>query len=119
MIPIETSLVMSEVARERSRQNEKWGEQNHPDGTGPDIDASRVTRTAGLATKAVDARRACQEAARRGDVTWYLILREEYFEAMAEDDPAALRAELIQTAAVCIAWVEAIDRRNHNRRDTA
>ncbi len=119
MIPIETSLVMSEVARERALQNEQWGEQNHPDGTGPYVGASRVTRTAGLATQAEDARRACQEADRRGDVTWYLILREEYLEAVAEDDPATLRTELIQTAAVCVAWVEAIDRRNQNRRDTA
>jgi hypothetical protein len=32
-------------------------------------------------------------------------------EALAEDDPTLLRAELIQVAAVAVAWVEAIDRR--------
>lgn len=30
---------------------------------------------------------------------------------MAEKDPVNLRAELIQVAAVAVAWVEAIDRR--------
>ena len=45
-----------------------------------------------------------------GQCTWLHILREEVFEAFAEDDPAKLRAELIQVAAVAVQWVEAIDR---------
>jgi hypothetical protein len=40
-----------------------------------------------------------------------LILREEVYEAFAEEDPAALRTELIQVAAVAATWVDAIDRR--------
>ena len=46
-----------------------------------------------------------------GDVTWVLIAVEEVCEAFAETDPAKLRTELIQAAAVLTAWVEAIDRR--------
>jgi hypothetical protein len=36
---------------------------------------------------------------------------EEVREAMAESDPAKLRVELVQVAAVSVAWIEALDRR--------
>ncbi|MEY9934267.1 hypothetical protein ABH926_008932 [Catenulispora sp. GP43] len=39
------------------------------------------------------------------------MLLEEVYEALAEVDPAALRAELVQVAAVAAAWVEDIDSR--------
>jgi len=102
--------IAEEIISERIRQDQKWGEQNHPDGTGPDWPAIPI---GGSFTKdrADMARRACQSAASHGTVTWHHILAEEFAEAMAEADPVALRAELIQAAAVCAAWVEAIDRR--------
>jgi hypothetical protein len=50
-------------------------------------------------------------AAEAGVVTWRDILHEEVCEAFAETDPEALRAELVQVAAVAVKWVEAIDRR--------
>lgn len=95
------SDVLDEVKHERYKQHLKFGEQNHPDGTG----AEHSRTTANIA------RSQCQEAfaAKRG--TWKHILREEYAEAMAEIDAKELREELIQVAAVCVAWVEAIDRR--------
>jgi len=95
--------IMDEIRRERNRQDLKWGEQNHPDGTGPEASDSSL--------EAHRARNACRYAAKRGAVTWRHILREEFAEAMAEGDPMALRAELVQVAAVAVAWVEAIDRR--------
>ena len=51
------------------------------------------------------------------DKTWLPILAEEFGEvarAMLQQDGEAsgnLREELVQVAAVCVAWVEAIDRR--------
>jgi hypothetical protein len=54
---------------------------------------------------------ACQSAADGGYLDWLHILREEVAEAFAESDPAKLRAELVQVAAVAVNWVEAIDRR--------
>jgi hypothetical protein len=49
------------------------------------------------------------------DPLWLAILAEEFGEVakdVVENQVAAgVREELIQTAAVCIAWVEAIDRR--------
>lgn len=98
---ITTDRVLADVLAERIRQDEKWGEQNHPDGTGqyPEALAADV------------ARMACQNAAEGGHLDWLHILREEVAEAFAEADPARLRTELIQVAAVAVAWAEAIDRR--------
>ncbi|MBK3572626.1 hypothetical protein JHN63_02060 [Streptomyces sp. MBT65] len=93
--------VLDEIAAERGRQDKQWGPQNHPDGTG----------SASQQTAAGAARARCQLAAERGEVTWRLISDEEHAEAMAEADPVTLRAELVQGAAVYVAWIEAIDRR--------
>jgi len=93
--------VLTEVAEERARQDTRWGEQNHPDGTGGPL----------TATTAQVARSQCQDAAEQGNVTWRDILREEVAEAMAESDPVRLRDELVQVAAVAVNWAEAIDRR--------
>ncbi len=97
-----TKLVLEEVLAERSRQDEKWGTQDHPNGT------NNVFKLAADA-----ARCECELSFADGRGTWFDILREEFYEAMAEEDPKNLRTELIQTAAVCVAWVEAIDRKSH------
>lgn len=96
--------VASEVLDERARQDAKWGEQNHADGTG---------RYGGITAEAQAqmARRACDIAFKEGTGSWRHILLEEVYEALAETDPQQLRTELIQVAAVAVAWVEAIDRR--------
>lgn len=96
------AAVCREVIRERVRQDARWGQQNHPDGTGP---------TMTTLNRADEARKACDYAHENGIGTWRHILTEEYAEALAESDPAKLREELIQVAAVAVAWVEAIDRR--------
>jgi len=112
-------MVAVEVALERRRQDAKWGEQNHADGTGREVpvlmeisgqsslylDAQSGARLANLATSATN------DAAASGAVTWRDILLEEVFEALAEDDAVKLRTELIQVAAVAQQWAEAIDRR--------
>lgn len=97
-----TEKMLAEIGAERARQDERWGEQNHPDGTGGDTEQ----------LEAIHARGACQLVANDGTLTWRHILREEVAEAFAESDEGKLRAELIQVAAVAAAWAEAIDRRN-------
>jgi hypothetical protein len=92
--------VLYEIAAERIRQDAKWGEQNHPDGTGRPGDAEEATRL----------RAACKANGPAED-NWRDILTEEVAEAFAETGPDALRAELIQVAAVVVAWIGAIDRR--------
>ena len=96
--------VLAEIAEERARQDAKWGEQNHPDGTGTAYGLSAVPELT-----ASFARQRCDSAFDRGVGTWEHILFEEFCEAIAEDDPIRLRAELIQTAAVAVHWIEALD----------
>ena len=93
-------LVLEEILAERLRQDAKWGEQNHPDGTG----------RPGSRQDANYYRNLCKGNSPSQD-NWQDILSEEVYEAYAESDPPKLRAELVQTAAVCVAWIEAIDRR--------
>ena len=78
--------VLEDVSDERDRQDEKWGVQNHL------------------------------------DLTWNAIIMEELGEAAQEvltqqfgvmgKGHGDLREELVQVAAVAVAWIEAIDRRN-------
>lgn len=62
-----TARVLEDIQVERDRQNEKWGEQNHPDGTGPAADTMprvwEALRGAGLDdTQLADAVNAMQNA---------------------------------------------------------
>jgi hypothetical protein len=92
--------VAIDVTRERERQNAKWGDLHYPDGTG----------RPGAAEFAAGFKAICK-ANDPDEDNWQDILTEEVFEALAETDPAMLRAELIQIAAVAQAWAEDIDSR--------
>lgn len=78
----EQRRVLRDVADERARQDEKWGEQNHD------------------------------------DCCWATILGEEFGEAcqaslhirFGSATVELLRDELVQVAAVAVAWIECIDR---------
>jgi predicted house-cleaning noncanonical NTP pyrophosphatase (MazG superfamily) len=93
--------VLADVAAEREAQDRLWGIQEFPDGTGSEFTA-----------RAEEAKQECAAAWSRGDLTWRHILTEEFFEALAEADPGALRTELVQTAAVAVKWVQSLDRRH-------
>lgn len=92
---------MVEVDAERQRQLAKWGEQHHPDGTGGSGALYVADRYRTIVDHALDA----------GTATWRDIALEEVYEALAETDPTRLRAELVQVAAVCAAWIADIDSR--------
>ena len=97
---INTALLAS-VSLELEAAAEKHGEQLdlpsfHPNG--------HAIMDAFLAKHYTDMR------ARAGEVTWGDILLEEVAEAFEErDDPAKLREELIQVAAMAVAWIRALD----------
>jgi hypothetical protein len=100
---------LGEIQAERERQDAKFGEQNHPDGTGNKSQQER----------AEFARRWCESAFESGYGTWFDVLTEEVAEVGAERDPARLRAELVQVAAVAVAWIGAIDRRTTTGEEAA
>jgi hypothetical protein len=93
--------ILDEIHDERVHQDEKWHEQNHPDGTG----------NRWFEFERDFYRDLCERMTAEGKITWRHILLEEVYEALAEEDPAHLRSELVQVAAVATAWIEAIDRR--------
>lgn len=97
--------ILSEVEEERVRQDEKWGEQNHPfTGFSPDY-ATAVANAA---------RNTCDEQFQKAEGTWQHILEEEVYEAMeqvAHGNSEAFRTELIQVAAVVVAMIECLDRK--------
>lgn len=80
MSTILTDRVLRDVRDERDRQDDKWGRKF-------------------TATRRMD--------------KWLPILMEEVGEASEElinaDDPLALRAELVQVAAVAVFWIESLD----------
>lgn len=101
-----TNNPLYDIAAERAAQDAKWGavgtpQRTHPDGT-----------AAYWSGQADRAKQRCTIMAEMGQITWADILSEEFFEALAETEPAALRAELVQVAAVCVAWIESIDLRS-------
>lgn len=74
------SAILADIAEERGRQDEKWGGR-------PGVD-------------------------RRDDHTYAAVLGEEFGEACQawlQREVTQLRTELIQVAAVAVAWVEEID----------
>ncbi|MEA1798522.1 hypothetical protein [Rhodococcus qingshengii] len=112
------TTVLTEVADERARQDAKWGEQNHPN-----VDHVLMTREGGASPArmaehyelptAGRAKFLCDQAAGFGQVTYAHILIEEVAEVVEAATRASvteLRAELIQVAAVAVAWVEKLDR---------
>lgn len=88
------------IVAEMKRQDLKWGQQNHRDGTSRRYELERDH-----AIQATDL------AARNRRLTWRHILDEEVMEAFAETHPEKLQVELAQIAAVCAQWWEAIERR--------
>jgi len=103
-----TAIVLTAVVAERERQ-EAIGERKRAEGidwrscADPDMAGGDDRRYAVLGEEVGEVARAMLE---RGFVPKHLV-----GEVDAIGDPE-LRSELIQVAAVAVAWVEAIDRRN-------
>lgn len=103
--------VLAEIRVERARQDEKFGEQNHPDGTGPNA----LQYLAKLGCSSVEARYTCDRLFESGLGTFAAILFEEVAEAIEEKDQDRLREELKQVSAVAVLWIETIDRRRSTK----
>lgn len=95
--------ILAEVAAEHDRACALYPDcVSLPDGTG----------LAGATKHALAiARHACERGYREGTLTHAHILEEEFWEAMCETDPAKLRAELVQVAAMAVKWIRDLDRR--------
>lgn len=119
--------VLDEVRWERFAQDQKWGQQNHAN-----VDTVLINREGGCSAhrmaehyeipSAPRAKFLCQNAGRTTGDTYAHILIEEVAEAieaatwhdtalkLGKEPDGGLKAELIQIAAVAVAWVEKLDR---------
>lgn len=108
-----TESVLLQVMDERQRQVERYGQNDDlDDGTGPE--------TRWLAPFSAEPAAAIEKILRNdyedyeeetGKPTWVHLIREEVAEAFQENDPERLEAELLQVAALCVSWVETLQRR--------
>lgn len=97
--------IVIRILKERDRQDIKWGANRRlPDGINGDL-----MPMAEAAKKLVDIKTG------EGQETWVEILFEEFMESSTETDPDRLELELIQVAAVAMAWVEDLTRRRGPR----
>ena len=95
--------VVLQVAEERYRQHELWGEQNLAIGADFGSDGAQAE------LKRFRQRVKFREA--KGDYsTWHEIMTEEMLEVLAETDRSKLKTEAIQLAAVLVQFVEFLDR---------
>ena len=96
--------IFAEIDLERKRQDEKWGEQNHP------MEPRNYDRK--YARKVL--KKLQQENDTSQEKCWHNILSEEVIEAVLETDPKRQREEMIQMAAVAVNIIECLDRRIRN-----
>lgn len=102
--------IYDEIIAERGRQDAKWGEQNHE--SVPNDDDVREY----WVSKEQTAKLICSaKLGGEGALTFQDIAFEEFAEVCAAPDDVARREELVQLAAVCVQWIEAIDRRKNKQ----
>jgi hypothetical protein len=93
-------LVFTEIIHEHIRQNEKWGEQNHPMLNAPfSVEAIEPC---------IDEYKAFNNTEK--NKSWFTILMEEICESFFETEPEKQREEMIQVAAVAVQIIEYLDR---------
>ena len=112
---IHQERIFEEIRIERQKQNDKWGEQNHPC-----LDETLLKRQGGCTTQRMcqeyeipseeRAKQLCETNFKRGTGTYAHIAIEEMSEVISAFDTQKRRGELIQLTAVCVAWIEKIDR---------
>lgn len=109
-----TGSVLKEVAAERARQDAKWGQMDYPSVA---VVNDQVKRNFCI-SEAKAARGECDDRHRRGHGSFMDVLIEETAEAndaACERANDKLRGELVQVAAVAVAFIECLDRKDPAR----
>jgi len=107
--------IVDEILQERKRQDEKWGEQTHPC-----LDKTLLNRKGSCTPERMcenyempsenRAKFMCDNSFKNETGTYAHIALEEFSEVISEFDIKKRRIELVQLTAVCLAWIESIDR---------
>jgi hypothetical protein len=104
-------LIYLHIESERLRQEDKWGEQHHANGTAAGEHPSSILRR-DFETRATFERYRCEFFFAAGNGSWQTILEEEVSEAYAAPTEETLREELTHVIAVAVAWIEDLDSRS-------
>jgi len=103
-------LICEEIKKERDRQNDKWGQQNHDL-----VDYTYTPEGMNRCYEILSEERAkylCESSVKHGNLTWGHIIVEELVEALCAKTVKEQREELIQCGAVIVAMIESLDRNN-------
>jgi hypothetical protein len=111
------AAIVNSVVAERLTQNIKWGLQRHPTLDQVLLQRNRPVYRHYTEFEIPTADRAkfsCDEATKKGELTWTHIAVEELAEAVEAavlhgEHSTELREELVQLAAVVFAWLESVD----------
>jgi hypothetical protein len=105
-------MIFEEILAERKRQDQKWGEQNHP------IMPSSNLHWFPTAECLESTLKGCRKRLKEDEgenKSWFDILHEEVLEAFLEEEPEKQREEMVQAAAVAVAIIEYLDRENNRK----
>lgn len=111
-------LVFAEIALERLRQDEKWGADREIPSIHPLVEAAVSTAVIGSISQfhgvipELQAKHNCKSCFDHGIGSWAIIAVEEMAEVIEAATDNERRQELVQLAAVIVAWIENIDRRS-------
>lgn len=107
--------IIDEIKEERKKQDEKWGVQTHPC-----IDLDLLERKGSCTPQRMcehyeiptetRAKFLCDNSFKNQKGTYAHIALEEFAEVVSEFDIKKRRTELVQLTAVCLAWLESLDR---------
>ncbi len=117
------NAIFEEIRAERVRQDEKCGEQNYPSVRPTfkqysqhgmeDLDRKyypvKIAEWYGVHDSET-ARRQCEERSKYNFCAWADIATKEMSEVICSLNDEERRKELVQAAAVLVAWIECIDR---------
>lgn len=111
--------IFKEIEAERKAQDAVWGEQNHPclyqpvvnDDQMDDFEKQSIlTELVYGITTEYNAKLVCKDVFSRGVGTYAHIAVEEMSKVISALNIHDRRKELVQLTAVCVAWIEKIDR---------
>ena len=103
---VETAAVVRDLLVRRAKNHAKWGPQHHPGGAFLKGPTGGTWQVVGAHLENI----ARTQLEKHHSVSWSAILAEEVGEALVAGTPEQIRSELLDVAAVCIAWAEDIDR---------
>ena len=105
--------IIEEILQERFKQDTKWGIQNWSSVDEfwlENASSNYLCNVIYQIPNEIEAKKLCDEATKNNKLTWTHIATEELAEVVCANTKEERRKELVQLAAVIVAWIESLDR---------